>query len=56
MTKLRRDLLALAQTRYKTGIDTADGVAEASADLEAAVKREAGVVAQLDFQQNMLCG
>ena len=44
MTKLRRDLLALAQTRFKTGIDTADGVAEASADLEAAVKREAGVI------------
>ena len=54
MTKLRRDSLALAQTRFKTGIDTADGVAEASADLEAAVKREAGVVAQLDYQQNML--
>jgi NodT family efflux transporter outer membrane factor (OMF) lipoprotein len=54
MTKLRRDLLALAQTRFKTGIDTADGVAEASADLEAAVKREAGIVAQLDYQQNML--
>jgi NodT family efflux transporter outer membrane factor (OMF) lipoprotein len=54
MTKLRRDLLALAQTRFKTGIDTADGMAEASADLEAAVKREAGVVAQLDFQQNLL--
>jgi NodT family efflux transporter outer membrane factor (OMF) lipoprotein len=54
MTKLRRDLLALAQTRFRTGIDTADGVAEASADLEAAVKREAGAIAQLDFHQNML--
>ena len=54
MVKLRRDLLALAQTRFKTGIDTADGVAEASAELEAAVKREAGVRAQLDFQQNLL--
>jgi len=54
MTKLRRDSLALAQTRFKTGIDTADGVAEANADLEAAVKREAGVKAQLDFQQNLL--
>ena len=27
---------------------------EASAELEAAVKREAGVTAQLDFQQNLL--
>ena len=51
MTKLRRDTLALAQTRFRTGIDTADGVAEASAEVEAAVKREAGVRAQLDFQQ-----
>jgi len=54
MTKLRRDTLALAQTRFRTGIDTADGVAEASAEVEAAVKREAGVRAQLDFQQNLL--
>lgn len=54
MVKLRQDLLALAQTRFRTGIDTADGVTEASAALEAAVKREAGVTAQLDFQQNLL--
>ena len=54
MVKLRKDLLALAQTRFRTGIDTADGVTEASAALEAAVKREAGVTAQLDFQQNLL--
>jgi hypothetical protein len=54
MTKLCHDLLALAHTRFKTGIDATDGVAEASADLEAAVKREAGVVAQLDFQRNLL--
>ena len=54
MVKLRKDLLALAQTRFRTGIDTADGVTAASAELEAAVKREAGVTAQLDFQQNLL--
>jgi NodT family efflux transporter outer membrane factor (OMF) lipoprotein len=54
MVKLRKDLLALAQTRFRTGIDTADGVTAASAELEAAVKREAGVAAQLDFQQNLL--
>jgi NodT family efflux transporter outer membrane factor (OMF) lipoprotein len=54
MTKLRHELLALAQTQFKTGIDTADGVTLANADLEEAVKREAGVRAQLDFQQNLL--
>ena len=54
MTKLRGDLLALAQTQFKTGIDTADGVAEASGELETAVKREAGIEAQLDFQRNAL--
>jgi NodT family efflux transporter outer membrane factor (OMF) lipoprotein len=54
MVKLRKDLLALAQTRFRTGIDTADGVTEASAAVEAAVKREAAVTAQLDFQQNLL--
>ena len=47
MIKLRRDLLAVAQTRFRTGIDTADGVAEASAEMEVAVKRDAGVTAQL---------
>ncbi len=54
MVKLRRDLLALAQTRFKTGIDSADGVTQASAELEVAVKREAGVGAQLDFQRNLM--
>jgi len=54
MAKLRRNLLALAQTRFKAGIDIADGIALANADLEEAVKREAGVRAQLDFQQNLL--
>jgi NodT family efflux transporter outer membrane factor (OMF) lipoprotein len=54
MVRLRRDLLALAQTRFRTGIDTADGVALASAELEAAVKRDAGVRAQLDFQRNLM--
>ncbi len=33
MVKLRRDLLALAQTRFRTGIDSADGVTQASAEL-----------------------
>ena len=51
MTKLRRDTLALAQTRFRTGIDTADGVAEASAEVEAAVKREAGVRANWTFSK-----
>jgi NodT family efflux transporter outer membrane factor (OMF) lipoprotein len=53
LTKLRREVLALAQTRYRTGIDTQDGVTQAAADVETSVKREAGVQALLAMQQDL---
>lgn len=50
---LRREMLALAQTRYRTGIDTEDGVTQAAAELETAIKREAGVKGLLALQQDL---
>lgn len=54
MVELRRELLLLAQTRYRTGLDTNDVVKEANVALETAEKREAGARELLVFQQNLL--
>jgi len=54
MTKLRRELVRVAETRFRTGIDIEDATASARMDLEAALKREAGVEALLGLQQDLL--
>lgn len=54
MTKLRRELVAIAQNRFRTGVDTQDAIAQATAEVEAAIKREAGASALLAFQQDLL--
>ncbi|MGX2039025.1 efflux transporter outer membrane subunit [Methylocaldum sp. MU1018] len=54
MVELRRELLRLAETRYDTGLDSADPVKLAESDLEAAGKREASTRDQLDLQRNLL--
>jgi len=54
LTRLRRDLVALAETRYQTGLDSLDGVQIARADFENAVRREAAAQAFLTLQQDAL--
>ena len=51
---LRRELLSLAETRYQTGLETADVVQTARADYEASVRREATVRAALAIQKNAI--
>ncbi|MDQ6734037.1 MAG: efflux transporter outer membrane subunit [Nitrospirota bacterium] len=52
--RIRLDLLRLAQTRSRLGLDDDLPVTQAVADLEAVRKREAGVRDQLDVQRNLL--
>jgi len=54
MTKLRRELVGIAQNRFRTGVDTQDAIPQAAAEVEAAVKREAAAGALLAFQQDLL--
>ena len=54
MTKVRRELVRVAETRVRTGIDIEDATAAARIDLETALKREAGVEALLALQQDLL--
>ena len=54
MTKVRRELVSVAETRFRTGLDIEDATAAARIDLEIALKREAGVEALLALQQNLL--
>jgi len=54
LTRLRRDLVALAETRYQTGLDSLDGVQIARAEFENAVRREAAAQAFLTLQQDAL--
>lgn len=54
MVELRRDLLRLAETRWQTGLDSADFVKQAKIALETALKREAGTRDQLELQRNLL--
>jgi NodT family efflux transporter outer membrane factor (OMF) lipoprotein len=54
LVRIRRDLLRLAHTRARLGLDDELPVKQAVADVEAARKREAGVRDQLDVQRNLL--
>ena len=54
MVDLRRQLRQLAETRFKLGIDNELAVKQATAEYEAAVKRQAGVRDQLDVQRHLL--
>jgi NodT family efflux transporter outer membrane factor (OMF) lipoprotein len=54
MTKVRRESLSIAETRFRTGLDTEDAVPAARVELEAANKREAGAAALLALQQDLL--
>jgi outer membrane protein TolC len=56
MVALKRELLHLAETRFRTGLDTEDVVKEASVALETATKREAGARELMVFQQNFWPG
>ncbi|MGH6850322.1 MAG: efflux transporter outer membrane subunit [Methylocella sp.] len=54
LVALRRGLLAMAETRFRTGLDTDDAVQQASAELEVAIARESGARELLVVQQNLL--
>jgi NodT family efflux transporter outer membrane factor (OMF) lipoprotein len=54
MTRLRRESVRVAETRFRTGIDIEDATASARMDLEAAIKREADVAGLLELQQDLL--
>lgn len=54
LTGLRRELRQLAETRYNTGIEILDVVQIARANEEAAVRREASLVAAIEIQENAL--
>ena len=54
LVSLRRELLNLAETRFQTGLDTADGIQIARSDFEGAIRREATVRAALTIQQDAL--
>lgn len=54
LVSARKELLSLAETRYQTGLDTADGIQIARSDFESAIRREATVRAALTIQQDAL--
>ncbi|CAA9891498.1 NodT family efflux transporter outer membrane factor (OMF) lipoprotein [Candidatus Methylobacter favarea] len=54
MLELRRELLAMDNTRLRLGLDSADRVKQATIELEQANKREAAIRDQLDIQRNLL--
>lgn len=54
MVKLRRVLLNLAETRFRSGVDTADEVKQAAIDLEVANKRVASTEALMVLQEDLL--
>jgi NodT family efflux transporter outer membrane factor (OMF) lipoprotein len=54
LVKMRRELRALAETRYRTGLDTLDGVQIARTNEEVAVRREATVTAAITLQRDAL--
>ncbi len=54
LTQMRRDLVSLAETRYRTGLDSLDGVQTARAEFEIAVRREAAAEALLTLQKDAL--
>jgi NodT family efflux transporter outer membrane factor (OMF) lipoprotein len=54
MVELRRELLNLAETLFRTGLESKDKAYDAALALEAAKKREVGAQELLIFQQNLL--
>ncbi len=54
LTKLRRELRGLAETRYNTGIESLDIVQIARTNEETAVRREASLEAAISIQENAL--
>jgi NodT family efflux transporter outer membrane factor (OMF) lipoprotein len=54
LTKLRRELRALSETRYQTGLDTLDLAQTARANEETAARREASLKAAISIQENAL--
>ncbi|MGJ0396956.1 MAG: efflux transporter outer membrane subunit [Methylocystis sp.] len=54
LTRVRRDLISLAEARYGAGLDSLDGVQVARADFETAVRREAAVQALLTLQKDAI--
>jgi NodT family efflux transporter outer membrane factor (OMF) lipoprotein len=54
LLRIRRDLLRLAETRARLGLDNDLPVKQAVAELGAVRKRDAGVRDQLDVQRNLL--
>ena len=54
MTRSKRELVELAETRFRTGIDTQDPIPLARMEFENAKKREAGVTALLGLQQDLV--
>jgi NodT family efflux transporter outer membrane factor (OMF) lipoprotein len=54
LTRMRRDLVSLADARYRAGLDSLDGVQIARAEYENAVRREAAVQAFLTLQKDAL--
>jgi NodT family efflux transporter outer membrane factor (OMF) lipoprotein len=54
MVKARRELLRLAESRFRSGLDTQDAVKQAAIEFEVANKREAATRALLVLQQDLL--
>ncbi|HET6378406.1 MAG TPA: efflux transporter outer membrane subunit [Methylocella sp.] len=54
MVQLRRSLLNLAETRFRTGLDSGDERKQAAIELENATRREAGTRALVILHQNMI--
>lgn len=54
LTTLRKELRALAETRYNTGLESLDIVQIARTNEEAAVRREASLAAAISIQENAL--
>lgn len=54
LIQLRREVRALAETRYRTGLDTLDGVQIARTNEETAVRREAAVRAAITVQRDAI--
>lgn len=54
LTKLRREVRGLSETRYQTGLDTLDSVQIARTNEETAVRREAALRAAISIQENAL--
>ncbi len=54
LTGMRREVRALSETRYDTGLDTLDAVQIARTNEELAVRREASLRAAIEMQENAL--